>query len=238
MARFRHTILLEPIPRAWFEQAVGLCFDTLVDYFTELGDPPGPDTQYELDNEATTVYLESWQRDGVTEGRSYTKADGTVTITTFRLDSPANPRTAVLDGDSRDLGRGTGWLSAMAGSLRLDLPTWWAGTERKGAAPAVTANAKHAMAHVAGTITPAPGAGGRWQVTVEVTLRGRGLLRPLVAPVVLFTRAKIARAFRTAVDEFAHRWNDEVPQLLTRQPDELRELIIAEVERPSSTTDA
>jgi hypothetical protein len=229
MARLRHTVVLDPVPRAWFERAVGLGFDTVTDYFTRAGDPPGQDSRYELPDEVTTVHLESWQRDGVTSGRSYTMDGGMVSIWTVRLDSPATPATVAVSGDVRGVERGAGWLTALTGTATVDLPVWWAGTASTGAGPAITGRARHALFNAAATVTPAPAPGGRWQVTVRVTLRGAGVLRPLGSAAFLFLRRKAKQTMADTLDEFARRWNEELPALLARDHDDLRALITSEL---------
>jgi hypothetical protein len=229
MARFRHTVALEPVPRPWFEQAVGLCFDTLTDYLAGIGDEPGPQARYELPDEVTSLHLESWRRDGETEGRTYAVTGGTMSILTVRVDSPGNPRAVDVAADVRGVERGVGWLTAMSGSAHVDLPTWWDGTARTGVGPAITGQGRHALVHGAGSVAVAPARDGRWQVTVRMALRGRGLLRPLGSAAFLFARAKVRREFTRAVTEFARRWNEEVPALLTRQRDEVRALITEEL---------
>ncbi len=225
MARFRQTILLEPVPRAWFDQAVGLGFDTLTEYFAGIGDPPAAEAQYELPDKVGSVYLESWQRDGETAVRGWSVDEDGATIWTARLDSPEDPRTVEASGDYRGAGWGMGWLTEMSGTVHVDLPTWWDGTARRDAGPAIAGRFRQTFAHGGGTIAVAPARDGRWQVTVRVTVHGRGLLRPVGAVALLFTRSKVKRHFTKAVTEFARLWNKEVPPLLTKTPDELRELI-------------
>lgn len=229
MATFRHTVVLEPVPRAWFDQAVGLCFDMLTEYFAGTGDPPAADTEYELPDSATTVYLESWQRDAETAVRGWGVDLDTATVWTGRLDSPENPRTADLSGDLRGAVRGMGWLTATSWTLHVDLPTWWDGTARQGVGPAVTGRVKQTFAHGGGTIAVAPARDGRWQVTVRVTLHGRGLLRPIGAVALLLTRSKVKRQFTKMMTEFARHWNEQVPTLRTKTLDELRELMTEEL---------
>jgi len=229
MARFRQTVVLEPVTRAWFDQAVGLCFDTLTEYFTGTGDPPAADTEYKLPDSATRVYLESWQQDGETAVRGWSVDVDGASVWSARLDSFGNPRTAALSGEFRARGFGIGWMSAMSGTAHVDLPTWWDGTVRKGVGPAITGQADQTFARGRGSIAVAPALGGRWQVTVSVAVRGRGLLRPLGAVALLFARVKINRQFRKVMTEFAQLWNEQVPTLRTRNQDELRELITTEL---------
>lgn len=228
MARFRQTVVLEPVSRAWFDQAVDLAFDTLTEYLAGVGDPPAAETQYELPDSVTTVHLESWGR-AETAIRGWGVDDDSATVWTARLDSPANPRTAELSGDFRGTERGIGWLSATSWTARLDLSTWWDGTARKGVGPAVTARVRQRLVQGGGTIAVAPAPGGRWKVTVRVTLNGRGLLRPLGAVAMLFARVRVNRQFRKVMTEFAQLWNKEVPRLRTMNQDELRELITKEL---------
>jgi hypothetical protein len=229
MARFRHTIILEPVPRGWFDQAVGLCFDTLTEYFAGIGDPPAAEAQYELPDKVGSVYLESWQRDGETAVRGWSVDDDGASVWTARLDSFGNPRTVDVSGDGRGTARGAGWMTAVSGTVHVDLPTLWDGTARRDAGPAITGRFRQTFAHGGGTIAVAPARDGRWQVTVRVTLHGRGLLRPVGVVVFLFTRSKLKRHFTKAMTEFARLWNKEMPPLLTKNQDELRELMTEEL---------
>jgi hypothetical protein len=229
MARWQHTVVLEPVPRAWFDQAVGLCFDTLTEYLTGIGDPPAAETQYTLPDGFTKVHLDSWQRDGETSARWWTVDLEGAFIGTARLDSPGNPRNAEVTGDYRGAGLGTGWLTETSGTVRVDLPAWWTGTARRGVDPGIAGRFRQRFAHGGGTIAVAPAPGGRWQVTVRVTVHGRGLLRPVGAVAFLFARGRFKGHFVKAVTEFAQLWNKEVPRLRTMNQDELRELITTEL---------
>jgi len=225
MARLQHTVVLEPVTRAWFDQAAGIYFDWGTEYLTELGDPPAAEVQYEMPDSPTKVHLDSWQRDGEIAARWWKADSEGAVIGTARLDSPGSPRTAEVTADYRGAGLVQGWLTKVSGTLQVDMQTWWNGTARQGIDPAVAGRFRQTFAHGGGTIAVAPAPGGRWEVTVRVTVHGRGLLRPVGAMTFLFARGKLKRLFAKMVTEFAQSWNKEVPRLRTMTPDELRELI-------------
>ena len=51
-------------------------------------------------------------------------------------------------------------------------------------------------------------------------MRGRGWVRPLAAIGLLFGRRKLETAFREMVAEIAEGWNEDVPELVERDPRE------------------
>lgn len=229
MAKLRHTVVLEPVPRTWFDEAVGLYFDTVTKYLAELGDPPAAEVQYEVPDSPTNLHLDSWQRDGETAVRWWTVDPEGALIGTARLDSFGNPRTGELSADYRGGGRVKGWLTETSGTMHVDLSTWWNGTARRGVDPAIAGQFRHTFAHGDGTIAVAPAPGGRWEVTVHVTVQGRGLLRPAVT--FLLARDRIKNLFVKMVTEFAQSWNEQVPTLRAKSIDELRELITEEMSK-------
>lgn len=233
MVRFRHTVSLEPVPRDWFEQMVELGHDTLTEYVEQVdGAPPRRDTRYASDDGTIEVIVDSWYRQGLTAGRVHIVDDESMAICHVRLDSAAAPRTVDVEWDFRMTTRGISWLTATTGTARLDLDRWWAGSPRPGGDPAVKARGRYAI--VRGSFAATPELGDRWRVTVTGRLRGRGLLRPLAAIGLLIGRRRLKDAVRSAMDKFGERWNDEVPDLVARQPDEIRELIKAELAKTHS----
>ncbi|MGW2178400.1 hypothetical protein ACWCXX_09975 [Streptomyces sp. NPDC001732] len=75
--------------------------------------------------------------------------------------------------------------------------------------------------------------GGLWQVDVSVTVRGRWLLRPVVAVALAVVRRRARQEFGAAVERAADGWNKEIGELPALDPDEFRaELTKQAVERP------
>ena len=62
-------------------------------------------------------------------------------------------------------------------------------------------------------------------------VRGRGVSRPLAAPVLAIASTRVQRAFADALDRFAARWDEEVPKYTDMPPSALRALIAAELAR-------
>lgn len=235
MTRLRYRADLEPLPRTWFDDTTGLLHDTLAEY---LGSPDlplvdgfalRPGSRYASADRAVQATVESWSKDGETRVElNTTDADLEMTCLA-RLDSASAPRTVGLDGGTRTTTRGTGWLTETTGSLRADLELWWTGTARPGGVAAIAGWVRLSLLHGRFEVTPAPGPGGRWQVTLTARLRGRGVLRPLTAVALAFARGKIKRRFVAALDVAVERWNREVPAIVAMPPDQLRELITAEL---------
>lgn len=220
-------MVLEPVPRNWFEQMVELGHDTLTEYVEQVdGAPPRRDTRYASDDGTVEVIVDSWYRQGLTAGRIHVVDDKFLLICHVKLDSATRPRTVDVEWDGHATTRGIRWLTATTGTARIDLDRWWAGTPRPGDDPAGTARGRLAMFR--GSLAAVSDLGDRWRVTVTGRLRGRGLLRPLAALGLLIGRLPAQQYFRSAMTAFAERWNDEVPALIAKQPDELRELIAAE----------
>lgn len=232
MVRLRYVADLEPIPRGWFEHSVGLGHDTLGEYLGGPnlplvdGEPLRPGARYATADGAVELGLESWDRHAETSGWLDTADEnGTLTVS-VRLSSASAPRTVEANWYVRAIERGmVGRLSSMVGSLWVDLERWWTATSRTGGEPAIEGRVEHRLGLVLFAVRPAPTRGGRWRVTVTGKLRGRGVLRPLTAAALLVGRTKVRHEVATQLDAFVERWNREVPALLARRPDNLRELI-------------
>ena len=223
MARFHHTIALTPVPRAWFESAVAACWDALA---THLGGPALPlvdgtplaaGAHYE--NDDTVVTLDAWDRHGESAGRVTTTDADMTTTCHVRLHSAAAPRALQVEGGASGGGR----LTTGTGGFTVDFERWWAG-----GATALLGRFDHAMAR--GTVEVARAAGDGWHVEVTVTVRGRGLYRPLVAPALAVTRRRLQREFVKGLDRFAARWEEEAATYLAMSPDELRARLDAELD--------
>lgn len=240
MARFRYAVVLEPVPRDWFDAHVGLGHDILTEHLGGAhlplagGEHLSHGAWYSSQDESVKVTVDAWDRQGETACGLHLDDEDTLTIMRLRLVSASAPRAAEFELDTRtDIPR-VSWMTAVTGHARVDLEQWWATAARNGGAPAVKGWVEQAMVRIAFAITPAPARDGRWRVTVRARVRGRGLLAPLTAVALLVFRFKGRRAVREAMDEFAARWNREVPELLATSPEELRQRILAELagERP------
>lgn len=152
-------------------------------------------------------------------------------IWSLRLRSASVPRTVTVDVDTRMTKRGLRWLAKGSGTVEVDLSTWW----RADAEPAITGHVRLSMFHGAGTVAVAPTPDGHWQVTVDVTVRGRGVLRPLASLGILLGRPWLRHEFQQSLDKFGRQWNQEMPLLLARSTDELRALIAAELTKAPTT---
>lgn len=234
MTRFRHSVVLEPVPRDWFQDNVGLGHDVLAEYLGSpalpliTGEHLHPGARY-ADDDDFTVTVDAWNRRAETAaGVRITDAE-VVGSYHVRLISASAPRTVELTVDLHPLGRGIRWLTRTAGSLRADLEQWWVGTVREGGVRAMHGWARVGPLRVAFAIAPSPSFDGRWQVTIAGKTRGRGALWPLVSLGVLIARAAVRRQVAAKLDEFAAAWNREVPALLTTSPEELRERIMTEL---------
>ncbi|MFI7673987.1 hypothetical protein [Actinophytocola sp. NPDC049390] len=220
MARFHHTIALTPAPRAWFESAVAICWDALTEHLGSAalppidGDPLAAGAHYE--NGETVVTLDAWDRHGESAARVTTTTPDVTTTCHVRLHSAAAPRALQIEGGAGDGGKLT------TGTGTVDFERWWTG-----GGTAVLGRFDHRMAR--GTVEVSRAAGDGWRVEVTVTVRGRGLYRPLAAPVLAVARRWIQREFVKGLDEFAARWDEEVPTYVSMSPDEWRARLDAEL---------
>ncbi|MGV9990302.1 hypothetical protein [Streptomyces sp. NPDC003374] len=117
-------------------------------------------------------------------------------------------------------------LSRLRGRAALRLDDWWSAAHTGHTSPSVplTARADHFLlrGEIRAAPRPAAGNGPRWEVRVIVTVRGRSLLRPLVAVVLRVTAGRLRRAVTGALDTAAGEWNRTVPRLVAMDADQLR----------------
>jgi hypothetical protein len=239
MARFRCSVVLEPVPRSWFDENVGLGHDVLAEYLggpdlpLSGGDHLKPGAFYSSADESLQVTVDAWHPKAETScGFHLTDTDTEfLTIVRLRLNSASAPRTVAADWDARLMTRGVSWMTAFTGGLRADLERWWSGTARGGGQPAISVRVNHTLIRASFAATPSPEPDGRWRVTVHGTVRGRGLLTPFTALALLVYRAKLRRGVAETVDKIAEDWNREVPALIAARPDELRARIRNELAR-------
>ncbi|MDQ3787268.1 MAG: hypothetical protein M3422_08500 [Actinomycetota bacterium] len=223
MARFHHTIAITPVPRAWFESAVATCWDALTEHLGSAalplvgGNPLTASAHYE--NDGTVVTLDAWDRHGESAGRVTTTTPENTTTCHVRLHSATAPRALQLEGGAGDGGK----LTTFTGGCTVDFPRWWTG-----GGTAVLGRFDHKM--VRGTFEVSRAEGDRWRVEVTVNARGRGLYRPLIGPALAVAHRWVQRAFVTGLNEFAARWDQEVPTYVAMSPEEWRARLDAELD--------
>ncbi|MET7640456.1 hypothetical protein [Streptomyces sp. NPDC005438] len=245
--RLRHQVELTPLPRAWVEDL----FRTAQQTFREIEERDGslsldgqpvtvarltegvhrsPGALYTLQDEngqhTSQLRLTAWDLESLRLEVSSAE-EGLRMETKLELLQPRTPRT--LRASTLLRGEGS-WPLLRSGEVGavLDLADWWASAAglRKGEdlgprrAP-FQLTFRHHLARGTASVAVAPGKKGRWQVTVTARLHGRRWARPLVPPALRIARTR--DRFRTALDDHAKQWNEQVPALLERPPHELRE---------------
>ncbi|MEU6402397.1 hypothetical protein [Streptomyces sp. NPDC046985] len=172
------------------------------------------------------VRIEEWDRRRAVRLAVSVASDGGGVEVDAVLKSPDRPRLAEVDWRSR-IDEAPLGFSRLKGSARLRLDDWWAAADAGRAtrlSPA-TARVDHRWARATARAAPRPshdGAAVGWEVRVTVSLRGRGLARPLAAVLLGVAGRWIRRSFVRALDDLAANWNTEVPSLLAMGEDELR----------------
>jgi hypothetical protein len=218
MARLQHSVVVVPVARAWFEQAVAVGWDALDERL-------GAATGFSSDDGTFRATVDEWHRHADSAGRVTIVEDGATTTCHLRLRSAAAPRTLDLEGGAGD-GR---WMTTFTLRLHADLERWWTAAAQSGTRPVIEGRLRHALGLARVAVTPAPEPGGRWRLDVTVTVRGRHVFRPLAAVVLFFARKPVRRKFADGLDRFAGQWNDEMPELLEKTPQQLSELIADEL---------
>ncbi|NGO43490.1 hypothetical protein [Streptomyces ureilyticus] len=252
MARFQHTVTLTPVPRRWFESCVVMLHDLaesleedgarlrlpdgrhLPELFLDKGrhlqrgaryhpesDEEGPD----LDAALTVL---AWDRRRETALEMVALDDNphkpTHMVCTLRLTSVERPREAELSGKAQASGgRWTRYTSG-SGRLHLDLGAWWPSAAGRGrrTGPPVTGTLDHPLTRATATVVPRPAQDGRWRVTVKVRVTGRSFARLLLPVAMAVFRRRARAAFAEALDEAAEEWNRQVPELVSKDPEQLR----------------
>jgi len=142
---------------------------------------------------------------------------------TLRFTSAERPRAAELSVKVQ-AGRGK-WAKYAAGGVRLhlDIDKWWSsavGRGRRTTTP-LTGKLDHALAHATVTAVPRPADDGCWRVTVTIRVRGRSFGR-LLLPIAMTVAGRRARAaFGEAVEHAAKQWNNQVPQMVRKNMEQL-----------------
>ena len=200
--------------------------------------PPTPGEAPQAPVETLTTGIREWRRSTAIAVEQRVASADAVGRVTLRLRTPDRPSGLEARCTLRD--PAGGFLRRISGRARIDLAAWWAAVAGPAGAlpaarPPVSARARHPLgradlsiavrpagdgARKAGTDGRKAGAGA-WEVGVTVTVRGRALLRPPAALVLLLFRVPLKRAFRQGIDETAARWNEVVEAGLP-SPEELR----------------
>ncbi|MYY15537.1 MULTISPECIES: hypothetical protein [unclassified Streptomyces] len=200
--------------------------------------PPTPGEAPQAPVETLTIGIREWRRSTAIAVEQRVASADAVGRVTLRLRTPDRPSGLEARCTLRD--PAGGFLRRISGRARIDLAAWWAAVAAPAGAlpaarPPVSARARHPLgradlsiavrpagdgARKAGTDGRKAGAGA-WEVGVTVTVRGRALLRPPAALVLLLFRVPLKRAFRQGIDETAARWNEVVEAGLP-SPEELR----------------
>ncbi|MYQ50534.1 MULTISPECIES: hypothetical protein [unclassified Streptomyces] len=200
--------------------------------------PPTPGEAPQAPVETLTTGIREWRRSTAIAVEQRVASADAVGRVTLRLRTPDRP--SGLEAGCALRNPAGGFLQRISGRARIDLAAWWAAVAAPAGAlpaarPPVSARARHPLgradlsiaarpagdgARKAGTDGRKAGAGA-WEVGVTVTVRGRALLRPPAALVLLLFRVPLKRAFRQGIDETAARWNEVVEAGLP-SPEELR----------------
>ncbi|MGJ5755974.1 hypothetical protein FB563_7750 [Streptomyces puniciscabiei] len=140
---------------------------------------------------------------------------------------------AELRGTVRVLGL---WASLrrVHGEARVDLRAWWeAAAGRHVSGTPFEARLEHRLAEATVWAVPRPHGDGRWKVRIELSLRGRSLLRPVATAGLPLFRSRLREAVTDRVDRLAQMWNETVPDTVSRDRSRLRERILdAAASRP------
>ncbi|MEU0086297.1 hypothetical protein [Streptomyces sp. NPDC006274] len=259
MTVLRHSVTVVALEPHWIEELAGLILDfaestrergeeivledgrPVVDVRLVEGRHLHPGARYELFEDGATdkqtVLVREWRRGDAIAVEQLLLSDGMTARTVLRLHSPGQPLLLEADGQVRGP-EGSGPLRRGSGEARLDLAAWWAAVQLAPGAPSAaptpaTVRLKHRLCEARLDLRPRRAERGRWQVDVAVTVRGRWLLRPVVAVALVVARRRVRRGFRSAVQEAADGWNREIGELLTLGPDAIRaELARQATERP------
>ncbi|MET7340251.1 hypothetical protein ACIOEZ_02910 [Streptomyces sp. NPDC087866] len=205
-----------------------------------------PGARYEIgrpdDAERMTLGVREWRRTGAVEVEQQVSAPDLNGRLTLRLTSPDRPR--LFDARGRMWGPdGSGALQRGSGRARVDLAAWWdAAALPPGAPPAARAPARARVKHLLGEarlyLRPRRAEDGRWLVEVAASVRGRWLLRPVAAVVLLLAGGPLRRGFRDAVERAARGWDEAVAELLALGPEGIREELARQMARGQPEEDS
>jgi hypothetical protein len=246
MVQLIHSVIVESVPRLWFEQALGTVYDVVQETRAESGRvllPDGravsdvrlvegchlsPGAVYESEDEQERIRLTVRQwHSAPALCLEHTLADeGMATVLEATLRNIDRPLHAELSGCVRVLGR---WksLKQAQGSALVDLDAWWkAAAGRRLTGTPFEARFEHRLARATLRAVPRPSGDGGWEVRLVLSLRGRSFLRPVAAAGFLMFRRRLCQVFAGAAEEMADQWNETVPQAVAQDMSQLRERVV------------
>ncbi|MGW6588890.1 hypothetical protein [Streptomyces globisporus] len=173
----------------------------------------------------SSVVLRAWRPSHSVEMESLVVEDGLSLKVGLRLSEPRRPRAVELSLSGHQPGGGS--LYRFSGRAKADLAAWWAAVDRLPSAPPaarapVAGRAVHRLAKARLTLTPRPAEDGSWRIAVVLSVRGRWLLRPVGAVVLLFARGPLERGLREAAESAAAAWNTALAELTPLHGEALR----------------
>ncbi|MEI7033110.1 hypothetical protein [Streptomyces pratensis] len=180
--------------------------------YGERPDEQGPDEEGPADGAAGApeptewTVLREWRPSRAVEVENFMAEEGVSVRVRVRLREPRGPRALDVTLDGHNPGGGS--LYRFSGRVGADLRAWWAAVERPlpaGRAP-VVGRAAHRLGKARLTVVPRPAEDGCWRVSVVLSVRGRWLLRPVVAVALALARGRVERKFGAAVDSAAAGW--------------------------------
>ncbi|MET8807649.1 hypothetical protein [Streptomyces sp. NPDC004546] len=262
MSRISHSVIVAPVPRAWFEQAVVVLLDVVRGTRAEEGQVLLPDGRaipgvrlVKGDHLAPGAVYEAEAEDGrhqeaerlrIVERRSGNDPavrlehvlgdEDTVTVVEGALHTVSRPVSVELRGSVRVLGR---WASLRraSGDARVDLRAWWeAAAGRRYSGTPFEAHLEHRLGVATLWAVPRPYGDGRWEVRLVLSLGGRSLLRPVAALALLLFRGRLREAFTDTADRTAEVWNEIVPETVSQDRIRLRARILDAAASPPEET--
>ena len=247
MVTFRQTVVLEPVPRTWFEAALGAVVDAVEELREERGtlyagtEPVqgvritaghhiGAGARYlieDVDADGTPstqrVDVKAWDRSSGIRVRYEGKAPDLRVRGEGEFRTVDAPATLRCSGDFRGFGSWARYRRCRVKGA-LDLRAWWA-ADPGGRAP-LTAELRHPLAKAALHVTMTGAKHGRWKTEVVVTARGRGWARVPAAVAAVLGAVPLRRAFRTGLKEFAEDWNAGVPGFVALTPGAIKAQVL------------
>ncbi|MFI2410492.1 hypothetical protein [Streptomyces sp. NPDC018947] len=250
MVAFRHTVLVDALPRPWCADAVGVLLDLAGASRAEAGRlllPDGsavpgtrlaegrhlrPGAVYTTEDDAGTVRvrIREWNRHSRLRAAVDVRTPEGHLALQVALHGADRLRLLELSGRAQGAG-GRPASTAFWGSAVLRGDAWWAAADQGRAArtPPLHGRLDHRLFRAGIQAVPRPADLGRWEVGVTVTVRGRHLLRPVAAVVLRVARRRLHRSLARELGGMAARWNAALPGLLRHDRDGLRAAVLAEL---------
>lgn len=119
-------------------------------------------------------------------------------------------------------------LAQGSGSADIDLDVWFQASGER----AVYGNLDHPLLRVRFVAAPLLVKSGDWQVTLTCVIRGRGLVRPLLAVPLLVTRPLVRKWLAKGVEATATQWGEETVPWLKLPAAEQRRQVLEELCSP------